>query len=76
MVTPLNLSQSQFLHPENEMTMPMLVVVSVHAKYVIRAEMETVDLLLWKNEEKKVGEVQPVRLVTILPAPDPRCHVR
>lgn len=40
---------------------PVLAVGSVHVKCVIRAGMETVDLLLWRNKEKKVGEVQPVK---------------
>lgn len=29
---------------------------------VLLAGIETVDLLLWRNEEKEVGEVQPVRV--------------
>lgn len=28
---------------------------------LLLAEIETIDLLLWRNEEKEVGEVQPVR---------------
>lgn len=58
---PLNLPPAQLLHPQNRIMIPVLAAGSVQVKCVIRAGMETVGLLLWRNKEKQVGEVQPMK---------------
>lgn len=61
MAMPLTISQAQFLQPHNRVMIPVLAVGSVQVKCVIRAGMDTVGLLSWRNKAKQVGEVQPMK---------------